>query len=82
MLIGGTDFASFQPSELYKLAEACGTNSHIVDNILAELRPFLIPTQKRKPYELLTGYYNISFKTLADKTKAIIDIYTQFIKSL
>ena len=80
MLIGKTDFASFQPSELYKLAEACGTNSHIVDNILSELRPFLIPTQKRKPYELLTGYYNISFETLAGKTKDIVDIYTQLVK--
>lgn len=80
MLIGGTDFASFQPSELYKLAEACGVDSHIVENLLSDLRPFLIPTQKRQPYELLTGYYNISFETLASKTKDIVNIYSQLIK--
>ena len=80
MLIGGADFASFQPSELYKLAETCGTGSHIVDKLLLDLRPFLIPNQKRQPYELLTGYYNISFETLASKTKDIVNIYSQLIK--
>ena len=80
MLLGGRDYASFQPSELYKLCEFCNNKPQVVDDILESLRPYLIENQKRKPYELLTGYYNISYTTLVGNIGEIVSIFSRLLK--
>lgn len=80
MLLGGRDYASFQPSELYKLCEFCNEEPQVVDDILESLRPYLIENQKRKPYELLTGYYNISYTTLVSNIGEIVSIFSRLLK--
>lgn len=82
MLLGKKEYVSFQPSELYKLATACGKDSPIIDKFLADILPYLSERNKHKPYELLTGYYNISHDTLINKLVEIGDIYLQLIKAL
>lgn len=82
MLLGRREYASFQPSELYKLAEQCGKESVVVTELLDELRPHLMPEQKHVPYELLTGYYNISHHTLCSQLNSIVEIYRKFINKL
>jgi hypothetical protein len=78
MLLGNKDYASFQPSELYKLAEACGKESSIIDSFLSDIQPYLSQENKHKPYELITGYYNISHNTLDEVTR----IYSQLMNAL
>lgn len=80
MLIGDRDFASFQPSELYKLCEFYNETPQVVDNLLESLRPYLIENQKRKPYELATGYYNISYETLVGNINELVSIFSSLIK--
>lgn len=82
MLIGKADFASFQPSELYKLATTCGKDHSVIDLFLADMVAYLAEKNKHKPYELLTGYYNISHDTLITKQAEILDIYSRLIKAL
>ena len=82
MLLGHKDYASFQPSELYKLVEVCGKSSSIIDRFLGDIRPYLSNDNKHKPYELITGYYNISHDTLINNLSDIVDIYTHLIKAL
>ena len=82
MLLGGKNYVSFQPSELYKLAEVCGKSSSIIDRFLGDIRPYLSNDNKHKPYELITGYYNISHDTLINNLSDIVDIYTHLIKAL
>ena len=81
MLIGGKDYASFQPSELYKLCEFCNDQPQIVDDLLESLRPYLMKNQKREPYELLTGYYNISYDTLVRNIDKIVSVFSKLITS-
>ncbi len=81
MLIGGKDYASFQPSELYKLCEFCNDQPQIVDDLLESLRPYLMKNQKREPYELSTGYYNISYDTLVRNIDKIVRIFSKLITS-
>ena len=80
MLIGGRDYASFQPSELYKLCDFYEAKPQMVDDLLESLRPYLIKDQKRTPYELLTGYYNISYETLVGNISEIVSIFSRLIK--
>lgn len=82
MLIGKVDYTSFQPSELYKLADFCGKDAQIITTFLEDIRLFLDSTQKHKPYELLTGYYNISRNTLINQIADIISVYSKLIKGL
>lgn len=82
MLIGKVDYTSFQPSELYKLAEYCGKDTQIINTFLEDMRPFLDNKQKRKPYELLTGYYNISRHILINRISDIVSVYSKLIKGL
>lgn len=82
MLLGKREYASFQPSELYKLAEACGKEPVIVNELLEKLRPYLISNQKHTPYELLTGYYNIDHNTLINNIEKIASIYSAMLQNL
>lgn len=82
MLLGKRNYASFQPSELYKLCEACKCNNQVIIDLLESLRPHLSETQKHIPYILATGYYNIPHTTLIAKSDEIIYIYQQFIARL
>ena len=47
-----------------------------------EIRTYLSNDNKHKPYELITGYYNISHDTLINNLSDIVDIYTHIIKAL
>ena len=82
MLLGGKNYVSFQPSELYKLAEVCGKSSSIIDRFLNDIRPYLSNDNKHKPYELVTGYYNISHDTLLNNITDIAIIFTRLIGAL
>ena len=82
MLLGRRNYASFQPSELYKLVEVSNVKPQIAADFLDKLRPYLMPKQKHLPYELHTGYYNISHETLNNRTSSIVDLYAQLLKNL
>ncbi|MBR2932431.1 MAG: GIY-YIG nuclease family protein [Rikenellaceae bacterium] len=82
MLLGKRDYASLQPSELYKLAEVCGANPQIVTDFLENLRPYLAKEQKHQPYDILTGYYNITHKILINNSVGITQIYRTLIDQL
>jgi hypothetical protein len=53
-----------------------------MDLFLADMVAYLAEKNKHKPYELLTGYYNISHDTLITKQAEILDIYSRLIKAL
>ena len=80
MLIGERDFSSFQPSELYKLAEVNGMDHQIVSDFLDIMRPYLSARQKNIPYNLVTGYYNISHDTLIQNRDEIVKHFSMLIK--
>lgn len=74
MLFGsGGDFA-FQPSFLNYHAEKNDLKKDGIAVFLEDMKPFLIPDQKNKPYERYNGYYYIKYTTLLEKKDEIEQI--------
>lgn len=70
----------FQPKSLIALSEAATGSDGPAQILLEKLKPLLSSNQKNKtPYEPLSGYYYISWKTVQERGEELVEALRAFV---